>query len=108
MAQIQLDEELLKELGLDNFSEEDKDAILASIAETLQLKIGVKLVQLLGETKLEEFNKLTEEGKGIDAMNYLKENVPNYEDIVKEELDALKSNIKDTSKSILDSANLPS
>lgn len=102
MKQIVLDDTTLKELGLDKFSEEDKDAMLKRISQSLELRVGMRMARLLKEEQLKEFEELTKSGKDAEAAEWLKQYVPNYQEIATEELDKLKAEVKETSRKILE------
>ncbi len=102
MAQIKLDDSLLKELGLDKFSDADKDAMLGRIYQALELRMGMRMVKEVGPEKLKAFEELVKNGKDQEAAQWLKDNVPNYQQIAVEELDKLKAEAKETSRKILE------
>ncbi len=105
--QLQIDETLLNELGITGLDEDDKNALLASLYKSLNLRMGMRIAEVLGEDKLTELNKLTDAGKDQEAQQWIKDNVPNYQDIAKEELDKFKQEIKDTSANIMNKAQIP-
>lgn len=94
MALVQLDDELLKELGFDEFPDEEKQAILATMAKNLELKMGLRIAETLSDNQLEELNNLIGEGKDSEAQQFLRDNVTNYEEIAREELQKYKDAIK--------------
>ena len=102
MQQINIDEGLLKELGLDGFSEEDKDAALQRILQALELRMGLRMAQQVGEDQLSEFQELSKKGDKDAVAAWLNKHMPNYQDIAKEELDKIKEDIKNTSRKILE------
>jgi len=91
MAQVQLDEELLNELGFGDFPEEEKEAILTKMMQALEMRMGMRIAEILSNEQLVEFNKLTGAGKDAEAQQWLKDNVPNYEEIANEELQNYKN-----------------
>ncbi len=102
MSQITLDDNLLKELGLDGFSEAEKDKILRGIYEALELSVGMRLASQVGEDALKEFDDLTKAGKNEEAAAWLKQHAPNYQQMASEELDKIKQDIQSTSRKILE------
>lgn len=94
MAQVQIDEELLDELGFGDFPELEKEAILTKMLQHLELRMGMRVADMLSEDQLIEFNKLTDAGKDEEAQKWIREAVPNYEEIANEELDKYKKIIK--------------
>lgn len=102
MAQIKLDDNLLKELGLDNFSDADKDAMLGRIYQALELRIGMRIAKEVGEENLKAFEELAKNGKDQEAAQWLKDNVPNYQQMATEELDKIKQDVRETSRKVLE------
>lgn len=112
MQPLKLDDNFLKELGLDALPEEQKQAFLQHVLETLELRVGTRLSEGLSEAQLEEFEKLTpvpedskEEAqqKQASALQWLEENRPGYKNTVAEELEKLKNEIKNNAGNILGS-----
>jgi len=52
---FQLDDQFLKDLGLDQMPEEQKQAFLGHIYNELELRVGVKLSEGLSDAQLAEF-----------------------------------------------------
>jgi hypothetical protein len=102
MQQINIDEGLLKELGLDGFSDDDKNAALQRILQALELRMGLRMAQQVGEDQLEEFQKLSSNGDKDAVADWINKNMPNYQEVAKEELDKIKEDIKNTSRKILE------
>lgn len=102
MNHIQLDDQLLKELGLDDFAEADKNAMLKKIYESLELRVGMRMARIVTEEQLKEFEELTNNGKDAEAAEWLKQHVPNYQQIATEELDNLKTEVRETSRRVLE------
>lgn len=104
--QIQIDETLLSELGIIGLSEDDKNALLSSFYEALNLRMGLRIAEILGEEKLGELTKLTDAGKDQEAQQWIKDQVPNYQDVANEELDKFKQEIKDSSANVIKRAGI--
>src|SRR6185312_12585719 len=91
---FQLDDNLLKELGLGDLPTEDKNKMLAHIYETLELRVGMKLAEQMSDAQLDEFEGFIDRNDEAGALKWLETNFPNYKDVVAEELDKLKGEIK--------------
>ncbi len=91
---IRIDESLLNELGLDKLSAEDKNSLLKHIYETLEMRVGVRLADQMSQEQLDEFEKYFEAKDDSGAFKWLETNFPNYKDIVQEEFDKLKYEVK--------------
>lgn len=105
---FKLDNNFLKELGLDGLPADEKNKMLSHIYETLEMRVGVRLASNMTDAQLDEFegyiNRNDEEG----ALKWLETNFPNYKDVVAEELDKLKQEIKEAAPQIIAAAANPS
>lgn len=74
---FQLDENFLKEIGLDELPQEQKTAFLQHIYEELELRVGTKLAEGLTESQMVEFESLIDR-KEDRVRQWLETNMPNY------------------------------
>lgn len=100
---LKIDDSLLKELGLGDLPLEEKDLLVSQIREQLELRVGSRLAEAMSDEQLNDFEtnyiqKNDEEG----AMKWLGENFPDYPNVVKEELEKLKEELKNQSSAIKD------
>jgi hypothetical protein len=111
MQPLRLDDNFLRELGLDALPEEQRQDFLQHVLETLELRVGTKLSEGLSEQQLKEFEKLTPspddsketaQQKQAMALQWLEENRPGYKDTVAEELTKLKEEIKNNAGGIIE------
>ena len=101
---IQINNNLLVELGLSSLSEEDKKSLLAKIYETLELRVGQTLASQMSEAQLNEFDRYFEAKDEKGAFVWLETNFPNYKEIVQKEFDALKQELSQSVPQILEAA----
>lgn len=74
---FQLDDNFLKEIGLDQLPEEQKQPFLQHIYSELELRVGTRLSEGLSDAQLEEFEQIIDRNKEkIDA--WLATHAPNY------------------------------
>ncbi len=97
-----LDNNFLKELGLDSLPAVEKNKMLAHIYETLEMRVGVKLASKMSDSQLDEFESYINKNDQKGALAWLETNFPNYKDVVAEELNKLKKEIKDSAPTILE------
>lgn len=110
MQPLKLDDNFLKDLGLDGLPDEQKQAFLQHVLETLELRVGTKLSEGLSDAQLEDFEKLTplpedqpevaQHKQGL-ALKWLETNRPDYKQVVADELAKLKEEIKGSADNIL-------
>lgn len=98
---FKLDDDFLAQLGLAALPAEDKKKMLAHIYETLELRVGMRLAQNMSDAQLDEFEKLMDANDEAGALTWLETNVPNYKEVVAEELEKLKSEISAMAPQIL-------
>ncbi len=90
---IQLDDNFLKELGLDALPSNEKQDLAAKLQKMVEVRVGERLTANMTDTQLEEFETITKkQGDDISAQ-WVKQTFPHYEKIVSEELEKLKGEI---------------
>jgi hypothetical protein len=101
---IKLDDDLLKELGLDALPPEEKKKMLAHIYETLEMRVGMKLAEQMSDAQLNEFESFITTNDEAGALQWLETNFPNYKDVVSAEFEGLKAEIKQVAPQIVASS----
>ena len=74
---FQLDENFLKELGLDSLPDDQKKAFLQHIYEELELRVGTKLSEGLSEQQMQEFESFVDQDED-KVRAWLENNLPDY------------------------------
>src|SRR5437870_3926624 len=98
---FQLDDNLLRELGLGELPAAEKNKMLAHIYETLELRVGMKLAEQMTDAQLDEFEGFIDKNDEAGALKWLETNFPDYKQVVADELDKLKAEIKEQAPAIL-------
>lgn len=93
---FQLNDDFLKELGLDGLPEEQRKPFLNHIYSELELRVGQRLSDGLSDAQLDEFANIIDKVPGA-VDNFLAQHAPNYgQDQVFQRLQqALKVDIND-------------
>ncbi len=99
---FKLDNNLLIELGLGALPTAEKNKMLAHIYETLELRVGMRLAQQMSDEQLTEFETFIDSGNEAGALQWLETNFPDYKSVVADELELLKSEIKQQAPQILE------
>lgn len=99
---FKLDDNLLKELGLGDLPPAEKNKMLAHIYETLELRVGMKLAEQMSDAQLDEFEGFIDRNDEAGALKWLETNFPNYKDVVADELEKLKGEIKEQAPQIVE------
>lgn len=104
---IKLDDDLLKELGLETLPAEEKKKLLAHIYETLEMRVGMKLAEQMSDAQLTEFEQFIDRNDESGALKWLEANFPNYKDVVASEFEVLKREVGQSATQILASSSSP-
>jgi hypothetical protein len=99
------DNQIISDLGLTGLSEDQQMAMLATVYSTLNSRVGIKIADNLTEEQLDQFQKISETGDDAKAQEWLEANVPNYTQLVTEELEAVKKDIIANANDMLSTAN---
>ena len=75
---FQLNEEFLKELGLDKLPQEQRKPFLQHIYSELELRVGERLSQGMSEAQLDEFANIIDKTPGV-VEGFLTKYAPNYQ-----------------------------
>jgi hypothetical protein len=98
---FKLDDNLLQELGLGTLPPEEKNRMLAHIYETLEMRVGMKLAERMSNEQLDEFEGFIDKNDEAGALKWLESNFPDYKQVVAQELEALKGEIKQAAPQIV-------
>lgn len=78
----------LTTLGID-LSDQDVDALLDDLNETLQERVGTEITQSLSEDQLKELVELQESASEAQIGEWLQKNIPDMQQIIQNEIDIL-------------------
>ena len=98
---FKLDNNFLIELGLGALPADEKNKMLAHIYETLEMRVGMKLAEQMTDAQLDEFESFINRNDEAGALNWLETNFPNYKQVVADELERLKNEIKQVAPQIV-------
>lgn len=98
---FKLDDNFLQEIGLGGLPAQDKNAMLQQIYETLEIRVGMRLAEQMSDAQLDEFEQFINKNDEAGALKWLETNLPHYKDVVAEELNKLKEEIKANAPQIL-------
>ena len=94
---MEFNEEFLKEVGLAAMPEEEKRAFVEYAQEELEVRLGEEIAKGIEPEKMREFEEADDE----TALRWLKENKPDYKEIVKKTVSELKDEISRNKDRIL-------
>lgn len=98
---FKLDNALLEELGLGTLPADEKNKMLAHIYETLEMRVGMKLAEQMSNEQLDEFEGFIDRNDEAGALKWLESNFPDYKQVVADELEKLKTEIKQAAPQIV-------
>lgn len=98
---FRLDDNLLTELGLSALPVAEKNKMLAHIYETLELRVGMRLAEQMSDAQLDEFEAFIDRNDEAGALKWLETNFPDYKNVVADELEKLKAEIKTQAPTIV-------
>ncbi len=101
---FKLDDNLLQELGLGTLPPEEKNRMLGHIYETLEMRVGMKLAERMTNEQLDEFEGFIDKNDEAGALKWLESNFPDYKQVVAQELETLKGEIKQAAPQIVAAA----
>lgn len=104
---IRIDDSLLEELGLASLPKAERDQLLRQIYETLEMRVGMKLAERMSDQQLDEFERFIDTNDEAGALKWLETNFPDYKQVVADELDKLKVEIKNDADKILQAMQQP-
>jgi hypothetical protein len=90
---IRIDAEYLREVGLGDLSDWEKNLFLKHVYETLEERVGLELADLMTNTQLDEFEIFFDQKDDAGAFSWLEENFPSYKEIVEAKYEELKAEV---------------
>ena len=92
--------DLIKELGLEKFTEEEKNQVLIQVTDSLLKRLLLRVYDKLGIADQKEFDRLGE-AKDFEKINkFLSEKIPDLDQVRDEELSGLIEEMKDFLKTV--------
>lgn len=81
--------------------------MLAHIYETLEMRVGMELAKQMSDAQLNEFEEFINRNDEAGALKWLESNFPNYKDVVAEEFEKLKGEVKQVAPQIVAASSQP-
>lgn len=91
--------ESLLALGI-NLDGQNVDSLLDHLNDTLQERVGTELTESLNDEQLKTLVELQDKATDEEVGNWLEANVPEFEQIVKDEIDILLGELAENSDGI--------
>lgn len=98
---IRLDEQLLNDLGLEQLSVAQKNAMLATIYEEMEMRVGAELARSMTDSQLDDFEQFIHHGDEDGALAWLETNFPHYRRVVTTTYESVLAEIRSFQAEIL-------
>lgn len=95
---MRIDDQFMEEVGLSEMPEDEKQAFMDHAEEELEVRVGHAVSRELSEQQLHDFDEIDEGGQ---AAAWLKINVPNFREIVRDVVQGFKNELIDERAQIL-------
>ena len=97
----QIEENILKELEIDQLPEERQEEVLTAMTEAVLKRLMLRLIGAMSEEQRKQFEEIANAGDQAKISQFLEANVPNYETTIKEEVASFKKDMQATVDSLL-------
>ncbi len=101
MPNQSIQDDILKELQIDQLPPEKQEEVLTAMTELLLKRLTVRVLEKLDEKQQEEFGQVSAGGDPDKINQFFAANVPDYEKIIQEEIDLFKIDMKETVDALL-------
>lgn len=88
---IRVDDDFMREVGLDGMPAEEKAAFMQDAEEELEVRIGHEIGSRMTEEQMEEFEVMTD---AVMAAEWLEEHIPDYREITERVFKEFKAEIR--------------
>ena len=95
-----LKENLIKDLGIDQLPEDKREEVLTLMTEALLKRIVVVALERIPGNKKEEFDEIFKSRDSEKINEFLSDNIPGYEKMVKNEIENFKKEMKKTASQL--------
>lgn len=97
----QIEQDILKELGIDSLPAERQEEVLTAMTEAVLKRLMLRLIGAMSEEQRKEFQAIADAGEQEKISQFLSANVPNYETLIKEEAISFKKDMQKTVDGLL-------
>ena len=97
--QTYITEDMIRQLGI-NIDGQDVASLLDHLNETLEERVGTEITEALDEDQLQTLLNLQEKANEEEVGEWMKTNVPEFEQIVQDEIDILLGELAENTDGI--------
>ncbi len=96
MDNNKIQQDIIKELGLDSLAEENQVELLTMMTESILKRITISVLEKLSEEDKVEFNKVRDEGDPEKIAEFLRTKIENYDEMTENIVKEFKEEMKET------------
>lgn len=96
-----LKENIIKELAIDQLPPEKQQAVLASMTEAVLKRITIKVLETLPDDAKKDFEKVCASKDADQVTQFLKDRVPDYEELISKEIVGFKKEMREIVEQLL-------
>jgi len=97
----QIEQDILKELGIDQLPQDRQEEVLSVMTEAILKRMMLRLLEPLSEDQRKQLEDISAAGDSAKVSEFLAANIPNYEVLMKEEVEKFKQDMKVTVDALL-------
>lgn len=99
---FKLDDQFLQDVGLGSLPQDQKAQMLNDIYDRLELQVGMRLAEQMTDEQLDEFEAVIDQKNDQASQTWLETNFPSYRQVVADELEKLKNEIRENAAKIME------
>ena len=96
-----IQQDLIKELGIDQLPTERQEEILTAMTEALLKRITLRVLENLDEKQREEFDAVASANETEKVTEFLARKVPNYEQLIQDEIAKFRQDMTETVNALI-------
>jgi hypothetical protein len=97
----QLQQDILKELGISQLAPQRQEELLVAMTEVLLKRLTLRILEKLSDSQRKEFDVVCSYGNAEKIQAFFTQNVPGYEQMIQEEINSFKQEMKETVDALL-------
>jgi len=98
MITEEIKQNIIKELGLDEFPAEKAEEIMTKLEQNIERSLTLEVLDLLTVENQQEFMKIAETESDQEIKSFLESKIPNFDSLVKAVAESVVKEFKDLSK----------
>lgn len=101
ISDFDLDEDFLDDVGLTSLPDSEKSDMLTYLKEEMSVHVGQVLMRQLSVSQVTTFTELVKQNNPTTVVGFLRQHLPNYQEIVTREIAVFKDSVKSEAPDLL-------